>query len=452
MRVLCGTDLSPHSLEAGRAAAALAAASGGHLLLVHVLGPWPGSPWPEGLAAQARAHVAERLEEAASRLRSPSLEVEVRLAEGQPDEALAEVAAETDVDLVVVGALGHRSEARWRVGSVASRLLRTCPKPVLVVHGAEAFVAGTSGARALRVLVGVDLSLSADAAVRWTNELAGIGAAEVTWLHLWEPHEARLRLGIESPAHDDAEIEARLEQEIALRFGDRATRAGVRTVLRRRHASVAAELLQEAPRFDLLVVGSHPSTGMRRLWQGSLAQEVLASSAVAVATIPAAYELDERLREIPSPATVLAPTDGSPAGNAAVRWAHAVAAPGGTVHVLYVSEDPPAPNPLYAHYDGVRRESPKDRSLREAEIERSLRRRLEPRSQERDVTTRIHIARGEDPVTVICRTAAELGADVICIGTRGRSAFATALLGSVATGVAERAGRPVLLVRATDDG
>ncbi|MRG95875.1 universal stress protein [Polyangium spumosum] len=50
----------------------------------------------------------------------------------------------------------------------------------------------------------------------------------------------------------------------------------------------------------------------------------------------------------------------------------------------------------------------------------------------------------------ICRTAKEISADLIVMGTHGRGAIGRVLLGSVAVGVLRHAEVPVMTVRATD--
>ena len=54
---------------------------------------------------------------------------------------------------------------------------------------------------------------------------------------------------------------------------------------------------------------------------------------------------------------------------------------------------------------------------------------------------------GETVESIVAR-ADEKDADVIVIGSRGRGAVTTALLGSISHGVLNRAGRPVLVVKA----
>jgi nucleotide-binding universal stress UspA family protein len=54
-----------------------------------------------------------------------------------------------------------------------------------------------------------------------------------------------------------------------------------------------------------------------------------------------------------------------------------------------------------------------------------------------------------DPGNVLCDRAADLGADVVVVGSRGRGAIRRALLGSVSTYVVHNAPCAVLVVRGT---
>jgi nucleotide-binding universal stress UspA family protein len=65
---------------------------------------------------------------------------------------------------------------------------------------------------------------------------------------------------------------------------------------------------------------------------------------------------------------------------------------------------------------------------------------------ERDVEAKAELLAGL-PVDEIVACADTLDADLIVIGSRGRGAFATALLGSISRGVLHEARRPVLVVR-----
>ncbi|HVP28808.1 MAG TPA: universal stress protein [Myxococcota bacterium] len=151
---------------------------------------------------------------------------------------------------------------------------------------------------------------------------------------------------------------------------------------------------------------------------------------------------------IPAIRRVLAVTDLSPFGNAAAAWAYAIAPSGSTVHLCHVFEVHPLPSPLYAHYSPGRHVSAEERR---AAIERcrSDLAALEPaNARERGVRTSVEVVEAEDVSEAILRTAREVEADVLCLGTHGRTGLVGALPGSVAKAVLHHATRPVLLVPA----
>jgi nucleotide-binding universal stress UspA family protein len=76
--------------------------------------------------------------------------IEVRVVDGPAVEAVLDAGA--DADLIVMGTHGRRGPRRWWLGSIAERVVREAPVPVLVVH-APADPRG-DGARAIVVLGG----------------------------------------------------------------------------------------------------------------------------------------------------------------------------------------------------------------------------------------------------------------------------------------------------------
>ena len=71
--------------------------------------------------------------EAARSMSKRGVTIKTRLVLGIPAEQLAEAATGADVDLVVTGTTGKRALARVFLGSVTTRLLHICSKPILVV-------------------------------------------------------------------------------------------------------------------------------------------------------------------------------------------------------------------------------------------------------------------------------------------------------------------------------
>ena len=65
--------------------------------------------------------------------------VETTVREGEPAEEISAYAAEIDADLVTTGTRGRHGENRFLLGSVAERVVRICPVPVLTVRQLAAF-------------------------------------------------------------------------------------------------------------------------------------------------------------------------------------------------------------------------------------------------------------------------------------------------------------------------
>ncbi|MEF8856491.1 MAG: universal stress protein [Haloplanus sp.] len=54
--------------------------------------------------------------------------------EGRPATEIREYATDHDADMVAMGTRGRHGENRFLIGSVAERVVRTCPVPVLTVR------------------------------------------------------------------------------------------------------------------------------------------------------------------------------------------------------------------------------------------------------------------------------------------------------------------------------
>lgn len=90
---------------------------------------------PGELRRQMRAALQERADDAVGRVSEASdREVATAAREGEPAIEIKSYAREVDADLVVTGTRGRHGENRFLIGSVAERVVRTCPVPVLTVR------------------------------------------------------------------------------------------------------------------------------------------------------------------------------------------------------------------------------------------------------------------------------------------------------------------------------
>lgn len=141
-RILVGVDGSKESRQAAAFAADLAKATGAGLIIAGaVFAPTDSLGVPD-VAAHAwqwqeheRTRALSTTAEIASALAAKGVKVETAQPVGAPAQALAELALDSEVDLVVVGHRGRGGAvARVLLGSVADRLVQISPKPVLVVR------------------------------------------------------------------------------------------------------------------------------------------------------------------------------------------------------------------------------------------------------------------------------------------------------------------------------
>jgi nucleotide-binding universal stress UspA family protein len=449
MSIVCGTDFSEMAEHATTVAAALAAARGEPLHLVHALdiGPdelheHPGHPlllWAES-----------RLATAAERVSALGAEVQRHVVAGAADEVVQSLARETSARLVVIGAVGVRARRSRKLGSRADRTARQAHAPVLTVRDSAPFLAWLKEGRSLRVVLGVNESESAESAARWLEQLCTAGPCELVLAHLYWPPEAFHRLGlggIRSFVEPDAEIVKTLEQQFSQRL-DGLLHAKVRSYRIEPYLGRLGDglaLLAAETRADLLVVGCHPQSALERLWEGCVARQALAAASCSVACVP--MPAGAHAHPTPKLRQVLAATDFSELGNAAIPLAYAAATAGGTVHLVHVLEtsrsqlDPydiftPAPDPSMS----VAAAAASTRLLE-----------LVPRDvSSKSLTTRVHVVESQDAATAIAQAAERLGADVVCLGTHGRAGLTRLALGSVAAGVLAHTRRPVLLARGTE--
>jgi nucleotide-binding universal stress UspA family protein len=446
MTIVCGTDFSEASAEAVTVAWHLAEKMHMPMHLVHAVDTLRDSrdgAATERLLEYAQAQLGLKAEE----LRRSGVRVECHVELGLPDEVMRETARKVSAKLIVLGALGQRRAKDWQLGSHADRTAERTHVPVLVVRRAAAFEDWVKGKRPLRVVLGVDASLSSETAGRWITQLAAFGPCDVVLAHLyWPPAEFhRLGLGgLRSWVDRDAAITRTLEQEYAERFSALFSATRVSYQLEPHFGRIGDGLasLASKEKADLVVVGCHDRGVMARAWEGSVSKHVLRCAQTSVACIPAPVET--QLSVTPTIRSVLAVTDFSVTGNAAIPLAYSVVNYGGTVHLVHVLEaslDPIEPHDIFRPTGGD--DAPQVKAARAHLAE------LVPKDfGGAAASTQPHVLESRNPAAAICQAAERLGVDLICLGTHGRSGLARALLGSVATSVLEQTTRPILLARA----
>jgi nucleotide-binding universal stress UspA family protein len=277
------------------------------------------------------------------------------------------------------------------------------------------------------VLCPVDLSEPSEYTLHLASSLARNRRAGLVALHVAPPPVVVLGgLGGDATAVEQVTPEAYDELRAGLRrlqppFPD------VPVEHRLEKGDAATEILHVAEEAgcDLVVMGTHGRTGLDRLLMGSVAEEVLRKAScpvVAVKTTLSPMRLPGR--------TVLHPTDFSERSEAAFQLACGVVTDGGRLVVLHVASaarGSPVAQPG-GYHEGLRNDLQR---LQAPDPETHLERRLEE----------------GDAAAEIVRVAHEINADLIVMGTHGRTGLARLLVGSVTEEVLLKAPCPVMTVK-----
>jgi nucleotide-binding universal stress UspA family protein len=141
--MVVGTDGSDTASEAVRQAAELAGRIGAKVHLVSAYEPVPearlrdereGAPGDMEWMINPREDVSSTLEGAAQAIRDGGIEVEVHAREGDPADAILDVAEEQGADLIVVGNKGMTGAKRFLLGSVPNKVSHHAPCNVMIIR------------------------------------------------------------------------------------------------------------------------------------------------------------------------------------------------------------------------------------------------------------------------------------------------------------------------------
>jgi nucleotide-binding universal stress UspA family protein len=141
--IVVGTDGSDTATQAVAQAVDLARAVGAKVQLVSAYEPVPASRLaeerrqaPEDLqwAINPREDVDSTLEDAATVAREAGLQVETYARQGDPADAILDVAEEQEADLIVVGNKGMTGAKRFLLGSVPNKVSHHAPCSVLIIR------------------------------------------------------------------------------------------------------------------------------------------------------------------------------------------------------------------------------------------------------------------------------------------------------------------------------
>jgi nucleotide-binding universal stress UspA family protein len=180
-----------------------------------------------------------------------------------PAEAILKTAEAVKAGLIVMGTHGRTGYNRWLLGSVAERVLRESPAPVLTVRSAPPEGLG-------RILVPVEDTEISRHALEMAVRLAACSGAEITVLHVGGSAHPIANLCAWVPASVRAQCQVR---ELTKEEGDAAS---------------AVIQLAESGAYDLIVLGAPRRKFFGGMVMGATALRTIRHAQCPVLTVGAA--------------------------------------------------------------------------------------------------------------------------------------------------------------------
>jgi nucleotide-binding universal stress UspA family protein len=288
--ILVATDLSDPARRALREAGSLAEKRGARLLVLHVAyhaAPiHPVFPQLSQRDVDEEIRIGRKLSEVLNKqvadIVADSVETESIVDYGVAHVAIVRAAEERDAQLVVIGSRGATGLPRLLLGSVAERVVRYAPCPVLVVRRTEH--------RGL-VLAATDLSDPSLPAVEEAARVARERDLRLGIVHVVEL-PAQLMSGFSPlgpvPFAPDADTVDQVRAAATTLLEDMLAgldvEGDVEVIIHHRAAAAIVAKADERAA-ELLVVGTHGRTGLFRMALGSVAEQVVSHAHCSVLAV-----------------------------------------------------------------------------------------------------------------------------------------------------------------------
>lgn len=285
-KILCPVDFSAGSNAALKLAVRLAGANGSELVIAHAF-QFPGIAATEPMMAGRAIKLAEEGEKRSlaaageQALALGATRVTTRFLEGAPWHELVGLVESEHIDLVVMGTHGRTGLKRWLIGSVAEKVVRHAAASVLVVRG------NPDGPRFDHVLCPIDFADDSSRIVERVETFADPNGAGIELLHAIELPLAASGDPLLADFISDVDRRAtsQLETYVAAVKARRQIHVHAEVLTGNTEELILAKL-EEDRTFDLVAVGAHGRTGIKR-FLGSVAEKLVRHSPCSVLVVRA---------------------------------------------------------------------------------------------------------------------------------------------------------------------
>ncbi len=291
--ILVPLDGSTRAESALPVAARLARAYGASIELVRVVEAYSEyGAYLQSMLDEEKIEATRYMENAAKSVDLAGIEVEVKVQQGVVARSIIAEAQASNANLIVLCSHGYTGMKRWMLGSVAEKVTRHAPVPVLILReGATIFP--TSPDRMVRALVPIDGSpFSEEIFEPASYVVAGLtySTAQSGELHLLRVIDLPTTSGaLRSQANISPLTEEGIRQhaqDYLKEVTERMDETGLTelnldvTTAIESNPDVAAAIIHEAEgsgdgRYDLIAMMTHGRSGAEHLMMGSVSERVL---------------------------------------------------------------------------------------------------------------------------------------------------------------------------------
>jgi nucleotide-binding universal stress UspA family protein len=244
------------------------------LMIAAYVSDIPGhGAWSQEMVFYPEKTCTAYLDDVRDRMSVPAAEVMAKA--GYPHEAILEAAEEAHAAVIVVSTHGRSGINRWMYGSTAGNLLHKSHIPLLMVGKNVPAIQGPGAFSPKHVLLPLDGSEMAEAALPYAVELADACGAKITLIRVAPfPTEAYPLLVPQTFWPDiDEELKAGAKEYLE-RVRSTLERPAEIRVLQGHSSEVLLQFVEDAA-VDLVVMTTHARAGIQRSVLGSTADRVL---------------------------------------------------------------------------------------------------------------------------------------------------------------------------------
>jgi nucleotide-binding universal stress UspA family protein len=295
-KILYPTDMSEASRPALDYAVAVARSYGARLTVLHAVPPFEPLVVPTALTEASNPVVyPPSMDDVCNEMRRfaqegtlAGIDVHFVAHAGDPSRVVVEQAVSDSADLIVIGTHGRSGFDRLLSGSVAEKVLRRAPCPVLTIPPHARAVGAGAGVFA-RILCAVDFSSSSQQALGFALALASQASGAVTvataleWLAEEEPRVNTHFNVSEYRQHLLEDARARLGELVRSAQPPTAVHTDDVVTLGRAHREVLRLATEQA--CDLIVMGAQGRGGVGLALFGSTTQQVVRGASCPVLVV-----------------------------------------------------------------------------------------------------------------------------------------------------------------------